>query len=39
MLTDDVVDVAKNLGYDGVIFHDIKDGYDDLLHTVYATVD
>ena len=39
MLTDDIVQVAKNLGYDGVIFRDIKDGYDDLAHTVFATVD
>lgn len=39
MLTDDIVQVAKATGYDGVIFRDIKDGYDDLAHNVFAVVD
>lgn len=39
MLTDDIVTVAKHAGYDGVIFRDIKDGYDDLAHNVFAVVD
>jgi len=39
MLTDDIVQVAKATGYDGVIFRDIKDGYDDLAHNVFAIVD
>lgn len=39
MVTDDVVAVAKSIGKDGVIFRDIKDGFDSVARNVFATID